>query len=119
MSTNSKRPNRREGILSSLNMAIDAMNLAKEATSMTPAKGVFGSVSILLTMIRVCCFSHSPLIVYPRLTHNQDSLVNQIDYVELGLACADVCRALYRGVDGRQLGDLSQSVREAIVQLKT
>jgi hypothetical protein len=36
-----------------LNSAIEAMNLAKEALSMTPAKAVFGSVSILLTMIRV------------------------------------------------------------------
>ena len=56
MDTNPQRPNRWEGLLSSLSMAIDGMNLAKEATSMTPAKGVFGSVSILLTMIRVRCF---------------------------------------------------------------
>jgi hypothetical protein len=37
-----------------LNVAIEAMNLAKEVSSMTPAKPVFGSVSALLTMIRVC-----------------------------------------------------------------
>jgi len=29
------------------------MNLAKEVSSITPAKAVFSSVSILLTMIRV------------------------------------------------------------------
>ena len=54
MDTNSRRSQRRDdGTLSSLNAAIEAMNLAKEISSMTPAKAVFGSVSILLTMIRV------------------------------------------------------------------
>ena len=53
MATKSQRPKGRDGILSSLNMAIDALNLAKELSSITPAKAVFGSVSILLTMIKV------------------------------------------------------------------
>jgi len=44
---------RREGVLSTLNVAIEAMNLAKEVSSITPATAVFGSVSVLLTMIRV------------------------------------------------------------------
>ena len=39
-----------------LNVAIEAMNLAKEVSSVTPAKAVFGSVSVLLTMIRVRLF---------------------------------------------------------------
>ena len=43
----------RNGALSALNTAIEAMNLAKEVSSVTPAKAVFGSVSVLLTMIRV------------------------------------------------------------------
>jgi len=46
-------------------------------------------------------------------------MINETDYVELGLACADVCRALERGLNSRGLDDLSQSVREAIVQLTT
>ena len=46
-------------------------------------------------------------------------MVNEIDYVELGLACADVCRALDRGMSGRRVDELSQSVFEAIVQLTT
>ena len=46
-------------------------------------------------------------------------MANKSDYVELGLACANVCRALERGVSGKKLDDLSQSVREAIVQLTT
>ena len=44
-------------------------------------------------------------------------MVNETDYVELGIACADVCKALDRGMNGRKLDDLSQSVREAIEQL--
>ena len=44
---------RRDDVLSTLNVAIEAMNLAKEVSSVTPAKAVFGSVSALLTMIRV------------------------------------------------------------------
>ena len=53
METKPQRPKGRDGALSSLNMAIEAMNLAKEVSSVTPAKAVFGSVSILLTMVRV------------------------------------------------------------------
>ena len=44
-------------------------------------------------------------------------MANKSDYVELGLACADVCKALGRGMNGKTLADLSQSVREAIEQL--
>jgi hypothetical protein len=51
METRSRR--RQDVTISSLNMAIEAMNLAKEVSSMTPAKAVFGSVSIILTVIRV------------------------------------------------------------------
>lgn len=53
MTTKSHRQKGRDGTLSSLNVAIETMNLAKEVSSVTPAKAVFGSVSILLTMIRV------------------------------------------------------------------
>ena len=53
MTDNSQRQKGRDGALSSLNVAIDGLNLAKEISSITPAKAVFGSVAILLTMIRV------------------------------------------------------------------
>jgi len=46
-------------------------------------------------------------------------MVNQMDYVELGLACADVCTALDRGLNGKKLDDLNNSVWEAINQLTT
>jgi len=46
-------------------------------------------------------------------------MTNQMDYVELGLACADVCAALDRGLDGKKLSDLNNAVCEAINQLTT
>ena len=115
MDANPKQQKRQDNTLSLLNVAIEAMNLAKEVSSATPAKAVFGSVSALLTMIRVC-FIPSPT-THSRLTLNQDSMSNRTDYVELGLACADVCRALDRGMNGKKMDDLSQSVCEAINQL--
>jgi hypothetical protein len=44
---------RRDGGLLLLNAAIEAMTLAKEVSSATPAKAIFGSVSVILVMIRV------------------------------------------------------------------
>jgi len=46
-------------------------------------------------------------------------MINQEDYVELGLACADVCTALSRGLKGKRLKHLNNSVCEAINQLTT
>ena len=40
--------------LATLNVAIGDLNVAKEVSSVTPAKAVFGSATILLAMIRVC-----------------------------------------------------------------
>ena len=42
---------------------------------------------------------------------------NKSEYVELGLICAEVCGALKRGMNGKELDDLSQSVREGMEQL--
>ena len=114
----SQRSKRQDGILSSLNTAIDAMNIAKDVMGMTPAKAAFGTVSVLLTMIKVSFprFHAGRLLVDVR---TQDSMINEADYVDLGLACADVCGALNRGMDGRRVDELSQSVLEAIGQLTT
>jgi len=46
-------------------------------------------------------------------------MINEVDYVELGLACAGVCTALDRGLKGKGLDDLNDSVVEAINQLTT
>jgi hypothetical protein len=52
------------------------------------------------------------------LTGNiQESMTNEEDCVELGLACAEVCTALSRGLNGKLLKDLNDSVSEAIKQL--
>ena len=53
MDTNPQRQERQENTLSVLNVTIDALNLAKEISSATPAKAIFGSVGALLSMIRV------------------------------------------------------------------
>jgi len=53
MADNSQRPKESDSVLSSLNVAIDGLNLAKEATSVLQAKAAFNSACILLTVIRV------------------------------------------------------------------
>ena len=116
METKSQQPEDRKGIISTLNGFIEVLNLAKEVASNTPAKAVFGSAVVILAMVRVshrlafCCIDCE-------LKSNQDDLINQMDYVELGLACAEVCTALDRGLKGKGLSDLSDSVCEAINQL--
>lgn len=44
-------------------------------------------------------------------------MANEGHYIDLGLACANICKALERGMDGKMLDDLSKSVRDAINQL--
>ena len=117
METAPQQPKEQEVVISALNGFIEAFNLAKEISSNTPAKAVFGSVSVLLAMIR------ASLLAFRWSNTNsaectQDTMANKADYVELGLACADVCASLKRGLDGNGEDDLSGSVREAIKQLR-
>jgi len=44
-------------------------------------------------------------------------MTNEADYVELGLACADVCGVLDQGIKGRRVDQLTRSVLRAIEQL--
>ena len=53
MDTKAQRQKRRDTVLSSLNAAIEALNIVKDVLSMTPAKAALGSVTVILTMIRV------------------------------------------------------------------
>jgi len=101
--------------LSALNVTIQALNLAK-VSSVPPAKSVFGSVIVLLTLIRVCGYSAATDSLF---TFIQDSMANEQEYVELGLNCAEVCKVIDRGLNGRPTDELSQSVLEAIEQLTT
>jgi len=115
MDMKSERPKRQDNALSSLNVAIEATNITREVLSITPAKAVCGSVSVVLTMIGVRFLLVR--LIDCGLKHIQDSMINEMDYIELGLACAEVCTILGRGMDGKKLDDLSQSVCEAIAQL--
>ena len=45
-------------------------------------------------------------------TCNQDSMANEVEYFNLGLDCAEVCVVLGRVMNGEDLGDPSQVVRE-------
>jgi len=56
MDANVQQPKRRNNVLSTLNMTIEVLNLAKEVSSNTPAKAAFGSVSAILVLIRVRSF---------------------------------------------------------------
>ena len=55
MKPESQRPKEREHTISTSNTAIEAIGLAKEISSIAPAKVVFGSVVVVvvLTTIRV------------------------------------------------------------------
>ena len=53
-----------------------------------------------------------------RLERPQDTVINRMDYVELGLACDGASVTLKRGLDGRSEDGLNDSVREAIKQLR-
>ena len=46
-------------------------------------------------------------------------MANERDYVDLGISCADICKALERGMGGKKLDELSTSVCDAINQLTT
>ncbi|KAF9781519.1 hypothetical protein BJ322DRAFT_1111447 [Thelephora terrestris] len=101
MASTSQTQKGRHGVRSTLSAAIKVISLARDACHhIPPAQVAFGIAGALLTMIR-------------------DSLANQEDFVDLGRACADVCKILDRGLKGRRLGDLSPSVLEAIEELTT
>jgi len=44
-------------------------------------------------------------------------MIKKADYVELGMTCSDVCKALNLGMDRRRADQLSRSVLEAIEKL--
>jgi len=53
MEAGSQRPKERKGAVLLLDGAIEVSNLAKEVSSITSAGAIFGSVVVVLTMIRV------------------------------------------------------------------
>jgi len=115
MKAESQRLKGREGAIEALNAAIRDVGLAEKASSITPAKIVFGSASTLLTLIRV----RIPFLakICSGFTYSQDSTANEPDYAELGLLCANVYRALDQGTNGKRPDELSRPVYGAINQL--
>ena len=73
-------------------MTIEVTNLMKGISSPTLAKAAFGPVGVIQTAIKVR-FS-SPPAVCSQFTCNQDSMANNSDYVDPGLTCVDVRKAL-------------------------
>ena len=53
METKLQRPKDPDGTLPSLNAAIDTLDLARDKTSVRPAKDVFSSAGLLLSTIKV------------------------------------------------------------------
>jgi len=117
MRAESQPSNGDDEAISSLDIAIVDLDRAGELSSITPAKAVPGSVSVLLKMIKVCFLLFCGGVA--RIHMYQDTMVDKPDYVELGLICAHTCSALNQGVNGRRLDELSGSVWAAIEQLET
>jgi hypothetical protein len=117
MASTSQKPKGRDGVLKTLDLLIQTLNIAKDACGIPPAQVALSSASVLLTMIRVpfSIFREDKLLTYVV----QDTMANDQDYVELGQACADVCQALYQRLKGRQSNEINQSVFDAIGNLNT
>ena len=66
MEEKSQRPKDREGVISLLNATVEALDLANGISSTRPAKAAFGSVNVLLTMIRArsLLFCNDPFQIY-------------------------------------------------------
>ena len=71
MASESQGTKGRDRLLSALEIVIQGLNLAKDTCGFPPAQAAFGSVSALLTMIRVRfpTLCDEPLI-YARLGHH-------------------------------------------------
>lgn len=52
MASDPQRPKRPDSVVTSLNVAIDALNITKDILGSTPAKAVCGPISVILTMIK-------------------------------------------------------------------
>jgi hypothetical protein len=63
-----QRPTKPEGAIPTLNAAMEVTNLAKKVSCIAPAKTVFGSVKILLTLIRYV--SSYSVAICSRFTNN-------------------------------------------------
>ena len=56
MAPPSQRPKGRDGVISTLDLVIQGLTLAKDTCGFPPAQAALGAASVLLTMIRVRSF---------------------------------------------------------------
>jgi hypothetical protein len=116
MASTSQQPRRRGGVTTVLDGSIQALNLAKDTCGVPPAQVAFGSASAFLTMIKV----HIPLSTRTALwlkpIHIQTPSIHR-EYVILGLACADACKALCRRLKDDRLDELGPLAFDAIGDL--
>ena len=103
MAPKTQRQKGRDDTRSTLDAAIRDLNRAKDTCGIPPAHAAFGSTGDLLTAARVCSsYSAKPSIWFTLI---QDSVDNEQEYVDLELFCADVCRVLDQGLDGKRLDE--------------
>jgi len=102
MDTNTQRPKEQKGTISALDAAIEVSNRTGKVSHVAPAKAAFGSVTDLLTMIRVCFrfFCNHLLHVH---AGRQDLAVDEMDYVELDGLCRHL-RSARPGDEGKEVG---------------
>ena len=117
MASTSERQKKRDTVLSTFDADIQLLNHARETRDLPQAQDAFDSAGALLTTIKVrsLLFRRDGL----RAHVTQDDMVGEREYVDLGRSCAAVCKALDRGLEGRQSDELSPSVLEAIKELTT
>lgn len=65
-SKKSPKPKDKLWAISSIDNAIGVFNVIKDTIEIIPAKGVFGSVAMILGLIRVSCFTASPTLQTPK-----------------------------------------------------
>ena len=114
METDLQRPTRREDAVPTIDTTVAALDLARNNSNIGTAKAIFRSATDLLATTRVC--PHPSATIGFRLRVGQDSTptVNKLDFVELCLFCADICRTLDRGTSGRSRDELNPSIHGAI-----
>lgn len=114
------KQSKRRNVISSLDVIIQGLNIAENLATITPAKAVFSTVSVILTMIRASVpFLCEDPSQADRIWVVQDSMINEEDYVDLGLACNAICTTLDQGLNGKRLSELSDSLVDTISQLTT
>ena len=70
MSQKARQQTEQDSALSTLDVSIKYLNIAKDTSSIKPAKDAFGSVNVLLTMIRVRVPLPRELFIHVHLGHH-------------------------------------------------